>query len=107
MSTSLRWIALLSGRVPCDFAATTGIHTGSDVIKQLLAGAKVAEVCSTLYKNGLEYIKEILAEIEDWMNEHNYKNIEDFRGKLSKKESDNPELYDRLQYIKALNKTKD
>jgi dihydroorotate dehydrogenase (fumarate) len=104
MSTSLRWIALLSGRVPCDFAATTGIHTGSDVIKQLLAGAKAVEICSTLYRNGLEYIKDILDEIENWMNEHNYKNIGDFRGKLSKKESDNPELYDRLQYIKALNK---
>jgi len=104
MSTSLRWIALLSGRVPCDFAATTGIHTGSDVIKQLLAGAKAVEICSTLYRNGLEYIKDILDEIENWMNEHNYKNIGDFRGKLSKKESDNPELCDRLQYIKALNK---
>jgi len=104
MSTSLRWMALLSDRIDCDFAATTGIHSGKDVLKQLLAGAKAVEVCSTLYKNGLEYLEEILAEIENWMNKHNYKNIEDFRGKLSKKESDNPELYDRLQYINALNK---
>lgn len=107
MSTSLRWIALLSGRIPCDFAATTGIHTGKDAIKQILVGAKAVEVCSTLYTNGLDYIKEILTEIELWMDKYNYKNIEDFRGKLSKKESDKPELYDRLQYIKALNKTKD
>ena len=107
MSTSLRWITLLSSRIKCDFAATTGIHTGKDVIKQLLAGAKAVEVCSVLYKNGIMYIKEILEEIEIWMNEHNYKSIEDFRGKLSKKESDKPEIYDRLQYIKALNKTKD
>jgi len=104
MSNSLRWIALLSNRIPCDFAATTGIHRGSDVIKQLLAGAKAVEVCSTLYKNGIEYLEEILAEIKNWMAEHNYKRIEDFRGKLSKKESDKTELYDRLQYIKALNK---
>jgi dihydroorotate dehydrogenase (fumarate) len=104
ISNSLRWIALLSNRIPCDFAATTGIHKGSDVIKQLLAGAKAVEVCSTLYKKGLEYIKEILEEIKDWMGEHHYESIEDFRGKLSKKEEDKTELYDRLQYIKALNK---
>ena len=104
MSNSLRWIALLSDRINCDFAATTGIHSGSDVIKQLLAGARAVEVCSTLYKNGLEYIEKILEEIKDWMAKHNYGSIEDFRGKLSKKENDKPELYDRLQYIKALNK---
>ena len=104
MSTSLRWIALLSNRIECDFAATTGIHTGKDVIKQLLAGAKAVEICSVLYKNGIIYIKEILEEIENWMREHNYKSIEDFRGKLSKKESDKSELYDRIQYIKALSK---
>jgi dihydroorotate dehydrogenase (fumarate) len=103
LSSSLRWIALLSGRVECDFAATTGIHTGKDVIKEILAGAKAVEVCSTLYKNGLDYIKNMQNDIEAWMDEHNYKNIEEFRGKLGKKE-EKTELYDRLQYIKALNK---
>lgn len=107
ISNSLRWIALLSNRIPSDFAATSGIHSGSDVIKQLLAGAKAVELCSTLYKHGLPHIKNILREIENWMAEHNYKSIEDFRGKLSKKEEDKTELYDRLQYIKALNKPKD
>lgn len=104
ISNSLRWIALLSDRIPCDFAATTGIHTGNDVIKQILAGAKAVEICSTLYKNGLKYIKNILDAIESWMNEHNYDNIDEFRGKLSKGDEDEPELYERLQYIKALNK---
>lgn len=107
ISNSLRWIAILSDIISCDFAATTGIYSGKDVIKQILAGAKAVEICSTLYKNGLEHIKSILHEIENWMAEHNYKSIEDFRGKLSKKEEDNTELYDRLQYIKALNKPKD
>jgi dihydroorotate dehydrogenase (fumarate) len=104
ISNSLRWIALLSGRVECDFVATTGIHTGKDTIKQILAGAKAVEICSTLYKNGLDYIKNMLKEIEKWMDEHNYKNIEEFRGKLGKKEEEKTELYDRLQYIKALNR---
>jgi dihydroorotate dehydrogenase (fumarate) len=107
ISNGLRWIALLSDRIPCDFAATTGIYSGHDVIKQILAGAKAVEICSTLYKNGLDYIKNMQKEIEAWMSEHNYENIEDFRGKLSKKEEDKTELYERLQYIKALNKPED
>jgi len=104
ISNSLRWIALLSDRITCDFVATTGIYSGKDVIKQILAGAKAVEICSTLYKNGIDHIKKILEGIESWMDKNNYKNIDDFRGKLSKKEEDNPELYDRLQYINALNK---
>ncbi len=104
ISNSLRWIALLSDRIPCDFAATTGIYSGKDVIKQILAGAKAVEICSTLYKNGLDHINNMLEEIKNWMSEYDYENIEDFRGKLSKKEEDKTELYDRLQYIKALNK---
>ncbi|MBN1693942.1 dihydroorotate dehydrogenase-like protein [candidate division WOR-3 bacterium] len=104
ISNSLRWIALLSDRINCDFAATTGIYSGEDVIKQILAGAKAVEICSTLYKNGIGHIKNMLEEIKSWMSEHDYENIEDFRGKLSKKEEEKTELYDRLQYIKALNK---
>jgi len=104
ISNSLRWIALLSDRITCDFAATTGIYSGKDVIKQILAGAKAVEICSTLYKNGIDHIKKILEGIEGWMDKNNYKNIDEFRGKLSKKESEKPELYDRLQYINALNK---
>jgi dihydroorotate dehydrogenase (fumarate) len=104
---SLRWIALLSNRINCDFAATTGIHSGKDVIKQILAGAKAVEICSTLYKNGMDHIENIFHEIENWMAEHNFNNIDEFRGKLSKKEEDKPELYDRLQYIKALNNPED
>ena len=104
ISNSLRWIALLSNRINCDFVATTGIYSGKDVIKQILAGVKAVEICSTLYKNGLDHIKNIVQEIENWMAEHNFNNIDEFRGKLSKKEEDKTELYDRLQYIKALNK---
>ena len=104
ISNSLRWIALLSSRITSDFVATTGIHSGHDVIKQILAGAKAVEICSTLYKKGLDQIKNMLDDIKNWMSKHDYENIEDFRGKLSKKEGEKTELYDRLQYIKALNK---
>lgn len=102
MGRSLRWIALLAGRVDADMAASTGIHDAAGVIKQLLAGATVTELCSTLYRNGMKQIGLILKDLEAWMAKHNFDSIADFRGKLSQEESEYPELYERLQYIKAL-----
>jgi len=102
MGLSLRWIALLSGRVNCDLAASTGIHDGAGVIKQLLAGASVTQLCSTLYLNGLKQIGNILKEVEEWMKKHGYKSVDEIRAKLSQSESDRPELYERIQYIKSL-----
>ncbi len=102
MGLSLRWIALLSGRINCDFAASTGIHDGAGVIKQLLAGATVTQLCSTLYINGLDQIGHILNEIENWMKKHSFASIDEIRGKLSQTEIEQPELYERIQYIKSL-----
>jgi dihydroorotate dehydrogenase (fumarate) len=102
MNTSLRWIALLAGRVKCDLAASTGVHDGAGVIKQLLAGASVAQICSTLYLNGLEQIDRILGYLKNWMEEHDFDSVDQMRGKMSQMQSDQPELYDRLQYVKAL-----
>lgn len=98
----LRWISLLAGRVKCDLAATTGIYDGRDVAKQLLAGASVVQVCSTLYRNGLGQIGLILDQLREWMQEHDFERLGDFRGRLSQARSDQPEAYGRLQYIKAL-----
>ena len=97
---SLRWLSLLAGKVGCDLAGNTGIHDGRDAIKAILAGAKVVQVCSTLYLNGLEQIAKMLEQIEAWMNEHGHSSLSDFRGQLSQARSDNPEDYERLQYIK-------
>jgi len=102
MNLSLRWIALLAGRVNCDLAASTGIHDGAGVIKQLLAGASAVQICSTLYLNGVKQIGKILKQIETWMKKHGFDSIDQIRGKLSQMQSDRPELYERLQYIKAL-----
>lgn len=102
ISLSLRWISLLAGRVKCDLAATTGVHDGIGVIKQLLAGASAVQVCSTLYLNGVKYIDTILTQIEEWMDQHTFDSIDQIKGKLSQMESDRPEFYERLQYIKAL-----
>ena len=100
--TPLRWISILSGTVGCDLVASTGVHTGADVIKQLLAGATTVQVCSALYKSGYELVTQMNAELEGWMERHGFSSIDQFRGKLSQSESSMPESYERFQYIKAL-----
>ncbi len=102
MTHSLRWISLLSGEMDVDFAATTGIHDSEAVIKQLLVGATVTQLCTTLYQNGIEYIGTICSEIEQWMDQHSYDTIAKFRGTLCQESSQNPEQYERTQYVKAL-----
>lgn len=100
LATSLRWIALMSQKVDCDLAASTGVHDGKAVIKQLLAGAQAVQVVSALYKNGRDYIGKMLGELEAWMTQHGYEKLEDFRGKLSQDKSDNPAVYERVQFMK-------
>jgi len=102
MALSLRWIALLSGEMSADFAAATGIHDAKSVIKQLLVGAKATQLCTTLYQNGLDMMQRMLEEIESWMAEHSFTAIHDFQGRLCQERSDQPENYERAQYVKAL-----
>jgi dihydroorotate dehydrogenase (fumarate) len=102
MAYTLRWISILYQNVNCELAATTGIHDSQDVIKQILAGAKVVEIASTIYLNGFAVIKQILTEIEFWMNRKGYSSIPEFRGIMSLRQQKDPEIYERLQYIKAL-----
>ncbi|MFC2137366.1 dihydroorotate dehydrogenase-like protein [Bacteroidota bacterium] len=98
---SLRWIGIIYDKVPkIDLAASTGIHDGNAVIKQLLAGAKVTQICSSIYKKGPEHIKKILRDLEDWMDIKSFENIDQFRGKLSYKSIKDPILYERAQFMK-------
>jgi dihydroorotate dehydrogenase (fumarate) len=98
---TLRWVGLVSSEVPeMDIAASTGIHDGKAVIKQLLAGAKVAQLCSTLYVNGNSVIPEMLSEITGFMRKWNFKRLEDFRGRLSYKNISAPMVYERSQFMK-------
>lgn len=97
---SLRWISLLSDKVYCDLAATTGIHSGSTVIKQLLAGAKAVEIASVLYQEGFGHIGVMLKEIESWMNRHQVEVLNDIIGTMSYKEIQSPDSYLRVQFMK-------
>jgi dihydroorotate dehydrogenase (fumarate) len=100
IAASLRWISILSDRVGCDLAATTGVHDGAGVIKQLLAGARAVQVCSTLYLNGLEQLEEMQGELRDWMGRQGYSTLDAFRGKMSQSQSANPAAYERVQFMK-------
>ncbi len=97
---SLRWIAIMSERVSCDLAASTGVHDGKALIKQLLAGAHAVEIASTLYRNGNARIGEMLGYAEEWMENKGYSSINDFRGKLSQAKSKNPAAYERVQFMR-------
>ena len=97
---SLRWIAIMAERVGCDLAASTGVHDGQALIKQLLAGAHAVEIASTLYKKGNAQIGEMLKEVEEWMKIKGYASINEYRGKLSQAKSDNPAAYERVQFMK-------
>jgi len=98
----LRWISILAGKTRADLAATTGIHDGEGAIKMLLAGATVVQLCSGIFLHGFGLIEEVRSHIEQWMNTNAINSVDQFRGKLSRSESKNPEVYERLQYIKAL-----
>jgi dihydroorotate dehydrogenase (fumarate) len=101
---SLRWVALMSGRVDCDLAASTGVHDGNALIKQLLAGARAVQVASTLYKNGIDQIGVMLKRLESWMKEKGFETIDDFCGKLSQETSRDPAIYERVQFMKYFGK---
>lgn len=100
LSQSLRWVAMLSTKVQCDIAASTGIHDGKAVIKQLLAGAASVQIASVIYKKGFQEIGIMLTELEDWMTRHKFTSTDQFIGRMSVKKADNPAAYERVQFMK-------
>ena len=99
---SLQWIALLSGEIETDFCASTGVFDAAGMIKQLLAGARGVQICSSLIKQGLGIIPGMLDELSSWMDRHGFSTLSDFNGRLCQEASNNPEVYERNQYIKGV-----
>jgi dihydroorotate dehydrogenase (fumarate) len=99
LGKSLRWIAIMSERVNCDLCASTGVHDGKAVIKQILAGAKAVQIASAIYRKGPRVIGEMLEEIKNWMNEKGFNSLDDFRGRMSQSRSLNPAAYERAQFM--------
>ena len=102
---SLRWIAIMANRVNCDLAASTGVHDGVALIKQILAGAAAVQVVSALYQNGKNHIGAMLKTLQEWMEQKGFTSLSDFRGKMSQAESSNPAAYERVQFMKYFGKT--
>ena len=100
----LRYIALLSDKVKCGLAASTGIHQGDSIIKQLLAGADAVQVVSALYLHGIDYITQMLSDLEKWMLNKKYNSIQQFKGKMSFSNLPNPAIYERMQFMKHYGK---
>lgn len=97
---TLRWMAIMSGKVSCDLAASTGIHNGDHAIKMILAGATVTQVASTLYKNGPEQISRILTKMEKWMSDKGFDSLNQFRGKVTREYQNDPAVFERMQFMK-------
>ncbi|MHB8878256.1 MAG: dihydroorotate dehydrogenase-like protein [Myxococcaceae bacterium] len=102
MLLSLRWIAILYGRVKADLAASTGVHDANGVIKQLLAGATVVQLAAALVKNGLPYLQTLRDGLEQWMDGEGHSCLEDFRGSLSQKGGLDPGAFERAQYVQLI-----
>jgi len=101
LRSSLRWIGIVSSQVDqLDLAASTGVHSGLAVIKQILAGAKAVQICSVLYRNGLDYIRDMTTEMLKWMEKNQYESLDAFRGKMNYGSLDDPSVYERAQFMK-------
>ena len=104
---ALRFAGLLYGEINADVCSNTGVFTGEDVISMILAGSDAVQIVSTIYKNGIGQISTILNEVDTWMKKKNYKSLDDFRGKLSRKTMKDPFTYKRAQYVDILMKSEE
>jgi len=97
----LRWIGMTSAQdIRIDISASTGVHSGADALKYILAGAHTVQVCSVLYKNGIKYLKTMNLQMEEWMDAKGFKSVGEFRGKLNYRNYAKPVIYERTQFMK-------
>jgi dihydroorotate dehydrogenase (fumarate) len=106
MRLPLTWIAILHGVVKTSLAGTSGIHTASDVIKMVMAGADVTMMCSALLQHGPKHVTTVLEDLNKWMVEHEYLSIEQMKGSMSQASVADPSAFERANYMKALNRFK-
>ena len=102
----LRWVAIMFGRVPLDLAITSGVHTFEDVLKGLMAGARVTMMASELLEHGVKRIKKILGEMENWLELHEYESVRQLQGSLSEQRLSDPSAFERANYLKVLDSWK-
>ncbi len=98
----LRWVALLHGRISIEFAITSGVHSGEDVLKGLMAGANAVMTNSEILRRGPSRIAQMVGEMSEWMSEHEYESVSQMLGALSQRHSSDPSAYERANYRKVL-----
>ncbi len=107
LAVSLRWIGIMAQKVDCDLAASTGVHDGAALVKQLLAGAKAVQTASSLYQKGPAHIETMLGDLKSWMQRHEFQSLADFRGRMSQEKAGNPAVYERTQFMRYFGGEKD
>lgn len=98
----LRWVAIMYGRVPVDFGITGGVHSAQDVIKSVMSGARVAMMTSALLQRGIPHATKVLADMQAWMEEHEYPSVQVMRGCMSQRAVADPGAFERANYLKVL-----
>jgi len=102
LAERIRWTAILKHQVAIDIAVTGGVHTATDVIKASLAGANTTQVCSVLLKHGTPVIASITDDVTRWLEANEYESLEQLRGSVSYKHSQDPSAYERANYVDVL-----
>ena len=102
MRLPLRWIAILRDQIQASLGATSGIHSGTDALKMLMAGADVTMLCSVLMARGIDYIRTVEREMGEWMEEHDYESVEQLKGSMSQRNCPDPSAFERAQYMRAV-----
>ena len=102
MRLPLHWVAILYGRISADLAATSGILHAADILKMLMAGAKVTQLVSVLLRHGIGYIEVLEQQLRHWMEENEYESVQQMQGSMSQLHCPDPTAFERVQYMKAL-----
>lgn len=102
LALPLRWTAILAPQTSCDLSLSTGVHTGEDAAKAIVAGAQVVQLASAMYRNRVTHLGTIVQELDQWLDAQGYTSVADARGALHTSGSYRPEDLERLQYIRAL-----
>jgi len=98
----LHWAAILYGRIRGDLAVTGGVHTAQDVLKAMMAGARVAMMTSALLRNGIGHLAKVQTNVLAWMEEHEYVSIRQMQGSMSYRSVAQPAAFERGNYMKVL-----
>lgn len=99
---ALRYAGVLYKNTEASICSSSGIYTGNDIVKMILAGADTVQIVSALYKHKPDLISTMLSDMEKFMDKHGFTSLSDFRGKLSKAMVKDPYIYKRAQYIDLL-----